>query len=67
MPEPEVAVITFLPVHDAPIQLLVHKLSFIRDPQRWGYPFRTGHFAITQADFEIIASAMGADALSFAG
>jgi len=44
----------------APIQPLISGLSFIKDPVRWGYPFRTGLLEITRKDFELIAGAMGA-------
>ena len=27
----------------APIQPLIPRLSFIKDPRRWGYPLRAGH------------------------
>jgi len=36
----------------------LERLSFIRDKQRWGYPFRAGLIAIPAEDFAIIASAM---------
>jgi len=52
--------IAYLPASPAPIQLLVDQLSFIRDPKRWGYPFRTGQIEITESDFRLIAAAMGA-------
>jgi hypothetical protein len=54
--------IAYLPCTAAPIQPLVSRLSFIKDPARWGYPFRTGHFEITREDFELIAGAMRAHA-----
>jgi predicted RNA-binding protein len=44
---------------DAPIRPLIEKLAFIEDPKRWGYKFRFGHFEIGEADFELIAAAMG--------
>ena len=37
---------------------MIERLSFIKDPTRWGYPFRFGHFEMTRADFELIANAM---------
>jgi len=43
------------PVH---IHSLISKLSFIRDPGHWGYPFRTGHIEMTEEDFGLIAKAM---------
>ncbi len=42
----------------ASILPLIEKLSFIRDVNRWGYPFRFGHFEMARADFELIACAM---------
>ena len=44
----------------APIQPLIPGLSFIKDPVRWGYPFRTGLLEISRKDFELIAGAMKA-------
>jgi hypothetical protein len=46
--------------NEAPIQPLITQLSFIKDPRRWGYPFRAGHIRISAADFWLIAQAMGA-------
>lgn len=45
--------------HDAPIQPLIERLDFIRDKQRWGYPFRQGLIEISERDFAMIAAAMG--------
>ena len=42
----------------APIAPLIPALGFIKNSQRWGYPFRSGHFEITQPDFALIAHAM---------
>jgi hypothetical protein len=53
--------IDFVPCHEAPIRPLIGHLAFISDPQRWGYPFRPGHLAISEADFRLIAGAMGVD------
>ena len=39
----------------------IGRLSFIKDKARWGFRFRTGHFEIGAADFELIAEAMGVD------
>lgn len=50
----------------APIHPLIPKLSFIKDPQRWGYPFRNGHIQMTEQDFLIIARAMGVDVAAHA-
>ena len=43
---------------DAPIRPLIDQLAFIQDKSRWGYAFRSGHFEIQQADFELIAARM---------
>lgn len=51
--------IQFAPAADAPIQPLIEQLSFITDKRHWGAPFRFGFLEIPQADFEIIAAAMG--------
>lgn len=45
---------------EAPIAPLLGQLSFIRDKQRWGYPFRGGLIEIAAEDFATIAAAMGA-------
>jgi predicted RNA-binding protein len=50
--------VTFLPAEEAPIQPLIADLEFIRDKQRWGFPFRRGMFEIGEADFKTIARAM---------
>lgn len=53
--------ISYLKSSPASIQPLIQKLSFIHDPKHWGYPFRTGHFEMTSADFQLIADAMKAN------
>jgi hypothetical protein len=50
--------VEYLPCRAAPIAPLVGRLSFIRDKQRWGYPFRGGLLEISADDFAIIAAAM---------
>lgn len=50
--------ITYEPCAVAPIKPLLAQLSFIKDIQHWGYPFRSGHFEISQADFLLISKAM---------
>lgn len=42
----------------APIKPLISQLSFVKDPQRWGYPFRVGQLEIVKTDFDLIAGAM---------
>src|SRR5262249_21834696 len=44
----------------APIGPLIPQLSFIKDPRRWGYPFRTGLVEISRSDWRLIARAMKA-------
>jgi hypothetical protein len=53
--------ISYFKCKPAAIQPLIPKLSFIHDPKRWGYPFRTGHIEMTRCDFELIAKAMEVD------
>ena len=50
--------IAWLPAEHAPIRPLLPELSFIHDLQRWGYPFKRGHFEINAADAQRIAQAM---------
>lgn len=50
--------IRFLEARVTPIRPLIERLSFIRDPKRWGYAFRFGHIEMTRADFELIAERM---------
>lgn len=51
--------VSFLKSEEATIRALLDELSFIKDKQKWGFPFRRGCFEITQQDFEIIKRAMG--------
>ena len=44
---------------DASIKPLIAKLSFIKDPQRSGYPFMRGQLEVSAADMLLIAAAMG--------
>ena len=53
--------VRYLPCREAPIVPLLDRLTFITNKQRWGYPFRTGHFEISKDDFVVIAAAMGVD------
>ena len=50
--------VAYLPSHPAPILPLVDKLSFVRDPKRWGFPLRRGILRLTAGDFALIARAM---------
>ncbi|HUQ41675.1 MAG TPA: EVE domain-containing protein [Candidatus Limnocylindrales bacterium] len=43
----------------ADVYPLLDKLSFIHDRQHWGMAFRRSLFAVTDADFALIARAMG--------
>ncbi|WP_426562910.1 EVE domain-containing protein [Angustibacter sp. McL0619] len=45
---------------EAAAKPLVERLGFVKDPQRWGLPFRRGLFEVTAADLQVIADAMGA-------
>ncbi len=52
--------VKFMPdATDANIKPLIAKLSFIRDPQRWGYPLMRGQLEVSAADMLLIATAMG--------
>lgn len=50
--------IRFREARATPIRPLIERLSFIRDPKRWGYAFRFGHIEMTRADFELVATRM---------
>jgi len=54
--------VRFLKAKDAPIRPLLDTLSFTRGRASWGYAFRRGSFAIDEADFRVIANAMGVGA-----
>ncbi len=51
--------VTFLQKREAPIHPLLDHLSFIKDKQKWGFPFRRGCFEISPSDGSLIAHAMG--------
>lgn len=51
--------VDFLACREAPIGPLIDRLAFIPDKQHWGYPFRFGRIKISEADFKLIALAMG--------
>ncbi len=53
--------VDFRPAEQADVRPLVPALSFIRDPTKWGLPFRRGLFEVPEADFRVIAEAMGVD------
>ena len=50
--------VLFLKSQEVPIQSLLDELSFIRDKQKWGFPFRRGCFEISQEDFQVISNVM---------
>jgi hypothetical protein len=52
--------VAYVPCRPAPIQPLVPKLSFVKDPKRWGLPLRRGVLPLTAVDFALIARAMKA-------
>ena len=49
----------FMQSQETPIRPLLDLLLFIRDKQKWGFPFRKGCFEILKEDFEIISREMG--------
>jgi hypothetical protein len=51
--------VDYKPCRETPIGALVPRLSFIRNKESWGYVFRFGQTEILQADFQIIADALG--------
>ncbi|HEV2600660.1 MAG TPA: EVE domain-containing protein [Candidatus Babeliales bacterium] len=53
--------VQFFAAQDAPIELLISALSFIKNKKQWGFPFRRGCFEIPESDFKVIADAMGVD------
>jgi len=46
--------------NEAPIEPLLDRLEFTAGKRNWGYQLRFGLFAISAADFHLIAEAMGA-------
>lgn len=53
--------VNFIPCKEISILPLIEKLDFIQDKRRWGFPFRRGCFAVSEADFKIIGSLMSKD------
>lgn len=51
--------ITYIKSKDVPIYPLLDQLTFIKDKQKWGFPFRRGSFEISHPDYELIAKKMG--------
>ena len=64
--EPFRVAVDWLPCAETPIRPLIAQLSFIRDPAHWGAAFRFGHLEVPEADFRLIAEAMGADLTALA-
>jgi EVE domain-containing protein len=52
--------VAYVPCQPAPIQPLVSRLSFVKNPKRWGFPLRRGVLPLTASDFALIARAMNA-------
>ena len=53
--------VKFLKAKVTPIRPLIDRLSFIKDKSHWGARLRFGHLSIGEADFALIAAAMGRD------
>lgn len=51
--------VRYLACHEVSIQQVLADLTFLPDKQRWGARFRFGHLIIPEADFHLIARAMG--------
>ena len=51
--------VDFFPAQTAPVRPLIDDLSFIRSKKHWGAAFRFGVLRVPEADFALIASAMG--------
>ena len=50
--------VDFFEATETPIAPLIDQLDFIRDKQRWGFPFRRGLFEVERPDLERVAAAM---------
>lgn len=53
--------VTFLPAHEVSILPLINDLTFIKDKNHWGAPFRFGTLQIPEQDFRLIAEKMISD------
>ena len=53
--------VVFAPSEPAPIRPLLDALAFAQPRASWGAKFRYGLFTVDEADFRVIAEAMGAD------
>jgi hypothetical protein len=56
--------VRYVACRPASIVPLVARLSFVKDPKRWGFPLRRGVLPLTAEDFGLIARAMQADIAS---
>lgn len=54
--------VNFITSREVAIEPLIDKLSFIKNKQSWGLPFRYGFFEINSVDFNLIAQEMGVKA-----
>ncbi len=52
--------VTWVKAEETPIRPLLEQLEFTSGEPNWGYQLRRGVFAISAADFRLIAKAMGA-------
>lgn len=52
--------VKYVEAKNVSIHPLLENLSFIRNKQKWGFPFRRGAFSIPEEDFYLIAQAMEA-------
>jgi len=53
--------VTWAKAEETPIRPLLDKLEFTSGKPNWGYQLRRGPFAISAADFRLIAKAMSAE------
>jgi hypothetical protein len=51
--------VEYFPAHVAPVRPLIEALSFIHSKAHWGAAFRFGVLRVPEADFALIATAMG--------
>jgi len=50
--------VQFLACQETEIRPLINDLEFIKNKQKWGFPFRYGLLEISEIDFKLIASKM---------
>ena len=51
--------VDYFPAQPAPVRPLIEELTFIRSKTHWGAAFRFGILRVPEADFALIARAMG--------